>query len=105
MFSLVSAVGPLEHHLQLPNGGTADVEHGPARGQEDRGQHEQEPSVHGLEMSVRRSYGLEAGRGRRWGQLIDFAAIRAASERFAVVQLSRKPGSAERPAWAIASWR
>ena len=39
--------GPLDEELQLAHGGTADMEHGPAGGQQDRGGDQDEPEVHG----------------------------------------------------------
>ena len=35
--------GPLDEELELAHGGTADVEHGPAGGQQDRGGDQDEP--------------------------------------------------------------
>ena len=77
-----SAVGALEHQLQLTHGGAADVERSPAGGQKDRGQHEQEPSVHGMEMSVAGSYGGTDGYGRASWRLIEIAAFKEAPDPF-----------------------
>ena len=94
-----SAVGALEHQLQLAYGGAADVEHGPAGGQKDRGDNEQEPCVHGWEVTAFADLtDFPAAPSWRPLALIQFAAIQASPA-------AAKPGSLERPAWAMASWR
>ena len=42
-----SGSGSLEQQLQLSHGSTADMEDGPARREQDRGNHQNQPSVHG----------------------------------------------------------